>query len=70
MMDKMIVIKIFGSETEAEIAKARLESEGITAIITKDDGGGMLPPLRQTLGVKLLVNKNDENNAKNILGEK
>jgi hypothetical protein len=70
MRDEMIVIKVFGSEMEAEIIKGRLESQGITAIIAKDDVGGMLPPLQQTMGVKLLVNKNDAKKANSILEEK
>lgn len=70
MTEKMVVIKIFSSETEAAIVRGRLESEGITAIITKDDGGGMLPPLQQSMGVKLLVNENDVKKAKGILEEK
>jgi len=67
MMDEMIVIKVFGSETEAEIAKGRLESEGIAAMITKDDVGGMYPSLQQTGGVKLLVRKEDADRARTIV---
>lgn len=63
----MIVIKVFSSTTEAEIARGRLESEGIRAIITKDDVGGMYPSLQQTAGVKLMVRKEDEEKARTIL---
>lgn len=70
MADEMVIVKVFGSETEAEIAKGRLESEGITALITKGDVGGMYPSLQQTEGVKLLVNQTDADEARNILEEK
>jgi Putative prokaryotic signal transducing protein len=69
MVDEMKVIKVFSNETEAVIAKGLLESEGITALIRKDDVGGMLPSLQQTIGVKLLVNRDDVDKAMNILEE-
>lgn len=67
MGNEMAVIRVFGSDTEAEIVKGRLESEGIIAIITKDDVGGMYPSLQQTAGVKLMVRKEDEDKARTIL---
>lgn len=70
MRDEMTVVKVFSNETEAVIAKGHLESEGIRALIRKDDVGGMLPPLQQSMGVKLLVNKNDVDKANEILEEK
>jgi hypothetical protein len=69
MRDEMVVVKVFSSETEAIIAKGHLESEGITALIRKDDVGGMLPPLQQAIGVKLLVDKHDKDKALSILEE-
>lgn len=69
MKDEMIVIKILNNETDAEITRGRLVSEGIEAIITKDDVGGMYPSLQQTGGVKLLVRKEDEDKAREILEE-
>lgn len=69
MRDEMVVVKVFSNETEAIIAKGLLESEGIIALIRKDDVGGMLPPLQQTMGVKLLVDKQDKDKALSILEE-
>ena len=69
MRAEMVVIKIFSNETEAIIAKGLLESEGIIALIRKDDVGGMLPPLQQAMGVKLLVDRQDKDKALSILEE-
>lgn len=69
MVDEMKVIKVFSNETEAIIAKGLLESEGISALIRKDDVGGMLPSLQQTMGVKLLVNEQDADRALKVLEE-
>lgn len=70
MRAEMVVVKIFSNETEAIIAKGLLESEGIIALIRKDDVGGMLPPLQQSLGVKLLVDNKNVDKANDILNEK
>ena len=69
MRAEMVVVKIFSNETEAIIAKGLLESEGIIALIRKDDVGGMLPPLQQAMGVKLLVDRQDKDKALSILEE-
>lgn len=70
MIDDMVIIKTFGNETEAEIAKAHLESEGIKAMITIKDVGGMLPSLQQSEGVHLLVDEKDAKRALEIIEEK
>jgi hypothetical protein len=70
MSDEMVVVKVFSSENAAMIAKGHLENEGIRVLIRKDDAGGMLPPLQQSLGVKLLVDKKNVDKAENILNEK
>jgi len=70
MTDDMVIIKTFGNETEAEIAKSHLESEGITAMITIKDVGGMLPSLQQSEGVQLLVEKKDAKRALEIIENK
>lgn len=51
----MAAIAVFGSRTEAEIAKAHLESEGIAARLVTDSAGGMEPQLDAIRGVKLIV---------------
>jgi len=51
----MIQLKSYPSRTEAELARAILTANGIHAIISSDDAGGMQPWFQQSLGVRLLV---------------
>jgi hypothetical protein len=48
-------LKFFSSQAEAEIARGLLVSNGIDALISSDDAGGMEPPLQYTAGVRLKV---------------
>lgn len=68
-MNEWVVIRVFNTETEAAMVKGHLESEGIAAMIKKDDAGGMYPPLQTTGGVKLLVDEKDVEEAHRILGD-
>jgi hypothetical protein len=65
--EKQVVVGEYENEIDAEIAKGRLESSGITASVIKDDGGGMLPSLQNTEGVQLIVAETQEEKAKKIL---
>ncbi len=67
MEEKQVVVGEYENEIDAEIAKGHLESSGITALIIKDDGGGMLPSLQSTGGVQLVVDETQRENAKKIL---
>ena len=69
MEEKQVVVGNYENEIEAEIAKGRLESSGISACIIKDDGGGMLPSLQNAEGVQLLVVETQSEEAKKILQE-
>jgi glucose-6-phosphate isomerase len=62
-----VVVGSFGSEIEAELAKGRLASEGIAAVVKLDDAGGMLPSLQSNEGVKLMVSPEHEAAARAIL---
>ncbi|MDA3839233.1 MAG: DUF2007 domain-containing protein [Candidatus Delongbacteria bacterium] len=66
-MKDLVVLSIFTNHSEAEMAKALLESNDIPSLIQADDVAGL--GLGQTFvkGVKLLVNENDLNKAKEIL---
>ena len=48
-------VAIFTSRTEAELARARLELEGIPAHILTDDAGGWEPQFGLSRGVRLMV---------------
>jgi glucose-6-phosphate isomerase len=67
MEHEQVVVASFGNEIEAEIAKGRLESEGIPANITLDDAGGMLPSLQGNTGVKVYVAREHETMARELL---
>ncbi len=55
MRDGMSIVKSYTNETEAQIALAHLQAEGITAVIEADNCGGMRPHMDLTCGVHLLV---------------
>jgi hypothetical protein len=68
--EKQIIVGEYEHEIDAEIAKGHLESSGISALIIKDDGGGMLPSLQNTEGVQLVVAETQKEKAQKILQEK
>ena len=66
-MAQVICIKRFSSRLEAEIARGALEAHGIKAAVSADDGGGIRPELAFVLGVRLLIKKENEERALEIL---
>lgn len=64
-----VILRMCGSEYEAEADKSLLESYGIKSFISKDDCGGMRPYLQMTTGVKLIVREEDVGKANRILSE-
>lgn len=60
-------VAIFGSRTEAELARARLDLEGIQAHILTDDAGGWEPQLDLSRGVRLMVADHDVVAAAEVL---
>ncbi|MGB2868779.1 MAG: DUF2007 domain-containing protein [Bacteroidota bacterium] len=65
--DKLVVIKTFGSEIDARVAKSLLDSKGIDSIIEKDDVGGLQPNFQLTSGVNLIVREKDKQKAVRLL---
>ena len=55
----MVVLKTYTSRAEAELAQGILQANGIEAMVSSDDAGGMQPWLQQALGVRLLVHHED-----------
>jgi len=51
----MVVLKTYSSRAEAELAQGILIANGIDALVSSDDAGGMQPWFQQALGVRLLV---------------
>lgn len=64
-----VLIKIFSSKAEAELAKWKLEEEGIPAVIEADDAGGMYPFLHTQHGVRLFVSPSSAEEAARVLEE-
>lgn len=67
MSAETVVIATFTNLPEAEAARSRLDSLGISAEVTRDDVGGMHPHFDLSRGVKLLVNAEDEAAARQTL---
>jgi len=67
-MRELIAVQIYLDRNEAEIAKGLLAQNGIQSTISSDDAGGYRPNLVFGMGgIKLLVEKNDLKEAKEIL---
>ena len=67
-MSDLICIKNYNNRTEAELVKSLLESNGIEAIVSADDCGGMRPHLLLgTNGTRLLVKEEDAQKALDVL---
>ncbi len=64
---KLITIKSFSSELDAEVARQHLQSHGIDATVSKDDSGGARPWLQAIQGVFLQVLEKDSAKAEKIL---
>jgi hypothetical protein len=65
--DDAIVLETFSNYVDAELTAGLLKSEGVEVRVVYDDGGGMYPALRLTQGVRLMVYREDEARAKEIL---
>lgn len=62
------VVARVSSRPEAELIRARLESEGIPAAVLSDDAGGMYPNL-SSRGILVVVGASDLGRATGILAQ-
>jgi hypothetical protein len=62
-----VVIRTFATHDAADLARAQLEANGIAGWIEADDCGGMLLNLAMAGGVRVLVSRSDEAEAKALL---
>jgi hypothetical protein len=67
MTEETIILKVFVTEMDANMAQDILQDDGIKAFVFKDDAGGMEPHLQRTNGVRLVVNRVDADRARKIL---
>lgn len=63
----LVRLGIYYSTTEANLVKARLESEGIDAVVQADDLGATTPMLGNVRGVLVLVREEERAAAMEIL---
>jgi len=69
MPDPLVAIRTYGSLMEAQIAGGLLESSGIDAVISADDCSSWHPGFHVVVGVKLLVPREQEEEARRLLDE-
>ncbi len=68
-MDDLVTVASFPDVAEAELAKERLELEGIRAFVIDAQAAGVMPYLASaTGGVRVQVEPKDAATAKEILG--
>lgn len=64
----LIQLGTYSTLTEANLVKARLEADGIPALVQSDDLGSMTPTLNTVRGVQVLVREDDRSEAMDVLG--
>lgn len=67
-MSNLATVAVYTTRSDAEIARARLESDGIHAIVIADDEGGLNPGFYSRYGVRVVVGEQDLVDAKTSLG--
>jgi lysophospholipid acyltransferase (LPLAT)-like uncharacterized protein len=68
MSERTVVARV-GSTVEAQLIAGMLESYGIEAIVSADDGGGTEPQWQLTSGVRVLVAEGDAPEAERLIAE-
>jgi hypothetical protein len=63
----LIKLGTYSTLTEANLVKARLESEGIEALVQSDDLGSMMESMITIRGVQVLVREGDRAAAMDCL---
>jgi len=63
----LVVVGTFSSRPEAEVAKSALDAAQIESMVVGDDAGGTYPGLWESLGVAVVVNRDDESVARDVL---
>ena len=69
MVDEdMVTVATFGSAFEADMARSRLQAEGIAAVEIGGASAGVMPFLAASGGIQLRVAADDAERAREILG--
>jgi hypothetical protein len=64
---ELVVVGTFMSRPEADVAKSALDAANIQSMVLGDDAGGLQPGLWEGRGVAVVVNRDDEQAAREIL---
>lgn len=67
--DDPTVIATYSARYDAEMAKGRLETQGIRAVLASDDAGGAYPQMQRTQGVRLVVSGRTAHRAWHVLDD-
>ncbi len=67
MRDGTVVARTYNNETEARLASSMLEALGLATWLETDNCDGMYPQLDLVYGVKLLVRREDAEQARDLL---
>ncbi|HEY3822827.1 MAG TPA: DUF2007 domain-containing protein [Polyangiaceae bacterium] len=67
-MDELVTVATFKDTPEAQLARERLELEGIRAFVIDAQTGGVMPYLAESMGIRLQVEPQDAERAREILG--
>lgn len=68
-MEEPTTIATYPTLHDAELAQNRLEDRGIPAFVARDDAGGAYPQMQLTRGVRLMVRRQEADEALALLGE-
>jgi hypothetical protein len=63
----LVVVGTFLTRPDADVAKSALEAARIDSMVLADDAGGVQPGLWEGRGVAVVVNREDEQAARDIL---
>lgn len=67
MAGDVVVVRTYRDELQAELGRASLESNGVPAIVLRDNAGGMLPVLQVLFEIRLAVRREDADLARRLL---
>lgn len=65
----LFVIRTFANDLDARLAESVLEANGIESIVVGDNAGGMMPYLNALHPVRIMVRKEDVDQALELIGD-
>lgn len=67
MSERMVIIRTFSNEFDAQLAKAELEAADIPVVLLSDGLGGLHPHLQFARGIRLAVPEFEADAARELL---